>query len=270
MRAWDIVTALDKTLDANDTKIHLARTNEWGSNPLDEFRQGTFERWQASQKNKNFERSCVVSLIALPEADHWLFAGAFDSLGCTGPNMHGRYTYRLRPRPASKDLVGRMIAILEDPGRQSYQLAHKLVGRIELSQISDKPRSIPEFPGFKKLIVTKPLLDDVVAHNHAEWKAILSSVAGVYLISDPGSGKLYVGSATGQGGIWQRWRDYVSTGHGGNTELKALLRRRGAKHFQTLEFSILEIADIHANRAEIQMREEHWKRVLLTREHGLN
>jgi hypothetical protein len=36
-------------------------------------------------------------------------------------------------------------------------------------------------------------------------RGALSSVAGVYLISDTLDGRLYVGSASGQGSFWQRW-----------------------------------------------------------------
>jgi hypothetical protein len=55
----------------------------------------------------------------------------------------------------------------------------------------------------------------------------LASVAGVYLISDTLTGKLYVGSATGEGGIWGRWCQYVD-GHGHNIQLKRLVGAESA------------------------------------------
>ena len=66
---------------------------------------------------------------------------------------------------------------------------------------------------------------------------------------------------------WGRWSHYSATGHGGNLELKGLVRERGAG---TLRFSILELADLAAKPDDVLQRESHWKRVLLTRDHGLN
>ena len=45
----------------------------------------------------------------------------------------------------------------------------------------------------------------------------------IYLISDVTTGKRYVGSAYGEGGIWSRWCEYASNGHGGNVELRKLV-----------------------------------------------
>jgi hypothetical protein len=88
-------------------------------------------------------------------------------------------------------------------------------------------------------------------------------------VSDPTDGKLYVGSATGQGGIWARWRQYVD-GHGSNVELFKLVHAMGRNRAQVFRFSILEIADVHASPEEVLARESHWKRILLTRSHGYN
>jgi hypothetical protein len=84
------------------------------------------------------------------------------------------------------------------------------------------------------------------------------------------SGQLYVGSATGEGGIWQRWCQYAATGHGGNVELKELMQHEGGQGANGLRYSILEIADVHASHEDILQRESHWKKILLTRAHGLN
>ena len=98
----------------------------------------------------------------------------------------------------------------------------------------------------------------------------MSAVAGVYLITDTSTGKLYVGSATGDGGIWARWSQYAATGHGGNKELKKLLKSEGADYARHFQYAVLEIADTHASAEEVIRREAHWKRVLGSREHGYN
>ena len=48
-------------------------------------------------------------------------------------------------------------------------------------------------------MLSKQQLDTVVKQEVESWKAALGSVAGVYLIADRRTGKLYVGSATGNG-----------------------------------------------------------------------
>jgi len=39
------------------------------------------------------------------------------------------------------------------------------------------------------------------------------------------TGKLYVGSAYGDSGVWGRWREYARSGHGGNLHLRRLVQR---------------------------------------------
>ena len=67
-----------------------------------------------------------------------------------------------------------------------------------------------------------------VRRGEPSWQAALSSISGVYLILDTKTGKTYVGSAYGEGGIWQRWSCYAETGHGRNVELIALLQSKGS------------------------------------------
>lgn len=95
-------------------------------------------------------------------------------------------------------------------------------------------------------------------------------MAGVYIIADQRSGKLYIGSACGEGGIWQRWCQYAATGHGGNLELRDLIKTEGPERAKAFRFSVLEIADLHSTPQDIVRRESHWKNILLTRDHGLN
>lgn len=95
-------------------------------------------------------------------------------------------------------------------------------------------------------------------------------MAGVYLITDTESGQLYVGSASGEGGIWERWAAYSANGHGGNAELRKLLRTAGPERANQFRYAVLEIADTHASREDILRREAHWKNILMSRAHGLN
>lgn len=105
----------------------------------------------------------------------------------------------------------------------------------------------------------------LVLKEEPSWKSALSSVGGVYLIVDTLAGKAYVGSASGVGGIWQRWRAYAETGHGGNAELRDLLDRLGGDYRINFQYSVLEIADPQAQIDHICSRESHWKEILMSR-----
>ena len=108
------------------------------------------------------------------------------------------------------------------------------------------------------------------SHEYPSWKSVLSSVAGVYLLSDSKTGKLYVGSAYGSGGFWSRWGDYYRNYHGGNSQLKELYELGGPSAFQTFNYSILETCDIDLTADLVIEIENRWKSKLMTREFGLN
>lgn len=91
----------------------------------------------------------------------------------------------------------------------------------------------------------------------------LSSVNGVYLIKDKISGKLYVGSAYGDQGIYGRWSAYAKNSHGENLELKGL-------DPSVFQFSILEIVPATTTADGVIERENRWKEKLGTRQFGLN
>ncbi|MBC8031897.1 MAG: GIY-YIG nuclease family protein [Pyrinomonadaceae bacterium] len=266
MRVTDLLVLLDSEVVPDKTKVHLASWNG-REDPLKEYLSGTFSEWQCWQTRRNFERRFVLSLIALPETDHWLFAGVFMSQGCERPEGRDCYHYNLHALASCSELSGRLVAHFKRTGRQSYLDANNWVEQIVLAHIRPKRMTIAQFPGFKAVDLAKSELDVIVKQNLESWRTALSSVAGVYLISDTMSGELYVGSATGEGGIWQRWCQYA-VGHGENVELKALFEEHGPQRGSAFRFSILEIADTHASIDEIRKRERHWKRILLSRSHG--
>ena len=95
------------------------------------------------------------------------------------------------------------------------------------------------------------------------WVKALSSVNGVYLIKDQKSGKLYIGSAYGDKGIYGRWSAYAKNGHGGNQELMGL-------DPDNFKFSILEIVPATTTAQGVIDCENLWKEKLGTRLFGLN
>ena len=268
MRIFDFLAIMNPSIDPKETKVHLA-TKGSSEHPLDLYHIGEFEEWQCWQKRKNFERKFVLSLVELRDQDRWLFAGVYYSSGAQGRKEKGYYYYELTEDQSCKEMNGRLVVTFPRPSRQPYLNAENWSDKILLSEVHTKPLSIGEFPGFNAVNITKDQLGLIVQESSDSWRTALSNVAGVYLISDTKSGKLYVGSASGEEGIWQRWLDYADNGHGGNVELKKLLAGKGSKYAKNFRYSILEI-NVYASPDEIRKRESHWKDILMSRTHGLN
>ena len=130
--------------------------------------------------------------------------------------------------------------------------------------------TIGEFPGYNAVRISHAILRLITDRIEPSWYSALKTINGVYIITDISTGKHYVGKASGEVGIWQRWCSYADNGHGGNEELKKLLTEKGAVHMSNFQCSILEIADTHASDDDILDRESYWMKVLKTREFGLN
>jgi hypothetical protein len=266
MKLFEFLCAQDPTITPKTSKIHLATCNGH-DNPLDVYYRGAFDEWQRCQNQLNFRRDYVVALIQLPEADRWLFVGVYATRGVTERSPRSFY-YDLESLPAYAKYAGRLYVTFVR-SRASYLLAENCCERMEVLSITAEPVKLNDFPGFKTVNISFDDLEYLVRSGNTSWRTALGSVAGVYLISDTATARLYVGSATGEGGIWSRWSQYVD-GHGKNVRLKELVGVEGVERAKVFRFSVLEIADTHASSEEVLRRESHWKQVLLTRVYGWN
>jgi hypothetical protein len=269
MHLFQLLQALDNQLLPKRCKLHMAVHNGI-ENPLDVYLRGEFDEWQRSQNRRNFEREFVVSLIQLPPRNTWLFVGAHQVLGCEFLNLPCPYLYTLRKIELTSEFDGRLVVSFKRPGRQSYLNAEKWSDSMDVWEIRPERMQIKAFPGYSWAMLTQQELDTVVKQGVESWRSALSAVSGVYLIADRSSGKLYVGSANAGEGIWSRWCSYAANGHGGNRELRQLLEREGYEYCSNFQYGVLEIADTHASEEDVRERESYWKRLLLTREYGLN
>jgi hypothetical protein len=247
-------------------KIHLATVGR--TSPLEAYWQGRFKEWQDEQNAKNFQCDTVIGLIQRG-GDRWLFGGVYRILGVQ-KGVRTPFQYETELLPGQDDLVGRVIVKFKRDFRASYILGDKYGHQLEVAEILASALSIEEFDGYNNVRLSHAKLTWIVQKQESSWRAALSSVGGVYHIMDTSTGKAYVGSAYGSGGIWQRWCRYADNGHGGNAELIALLEMEGdeyAKHFQ---YSVLEIADLLDTKDQVLKREDHWKSVLMSRKFGYN
>lgn len=183
--------------------------------------------------------------------------------------MSDHYNYQLVHLAGFADLAGKAVFSFERPGRQAYLNGETVAPSCRLHEVKPEKIHLADFPGFKSVNVSFSELEIIVRQGIPSWRSALENVAGVYLISDQSDGKLYVGSATGAGGIWSRWCAYLN-GHGDNVRLRKLIDDSGRARAQQFHFSVLEIADTHTKPEEVLKREVHWKEVLVSRLHGHN
>jgi hypothetical protein len=258
-------------VELEDFEIHCAT----GANPtpLEAFFDGSFRQWQERQNQKNFQCKHILSLIHL-DGKRWLFAGVYEVLGVSPAVRPWRdspcYEYSTREIEGLDHLTGRAIVEFNKTFRQSYLRDGKYANQLVVAAIRDQRMTIGEFPGFNGVLLSHAMLKTLVRESPPSWGTALSNVAGVYLVTDTSSGKQYVGSAYGGDGIWQRWSVYAKNGHGGNRELRDLLRAAGKDHTRFFQFSLLEVCDLSSSDDYVIERETHWKTVLRSREFGLN
>ena len=251
--------------------------------PAEELRRhGWLELYQSYQGRSVFHHvDQIVSFYGVG-GTRAAFYGVYKVLrhgpASEGPTLSGcpwsqewhheaRFFYELERDARFDDLRDRVI-VDWGPGTRSW--IQKATNKPVL-ELQEPGRRLPPFDDYLEFSLTYGELQDLFAHEeaHREWRAHLSAVGGVYLILAEGSGHMYVGSATGEGGIWARWRHYARTGHGGNMLLRDLIARDPAYPNQ-FRFSVLQIVPKTMARDEVVRREALYKRKLGTRATGLN
>ena len=108
------------------------------------------------------------------------------------------------------ELIGRLI--LEFSGKNTRATVFKPSYIFENSKISGiyEHRFQDEaFVSYEDINHSFNAIEIIINNLLPDWKVALSSIYGIYLISDKKSGKHYIGSACGGAGIWGRWHNYV-------------------------------------------------------------
>ena len=181
-------------------------------------------------------------------------------------NLYANFTYSFEELPGFEDISERVLVRWSAP-RSWHQRFSNPMEVIEISP----GLNYQSFRDYLDLILSFPELSQIIKENYTDWRAALSAVKGIYLITDISTGKLYVGSAYGDEGIWGRWRDYVKTnGHGGNKALRALIDKDPLYATQNFRFSILMILPKTITAEEAIRKEVLFKRKLGSNSFGLN
>lgn len=140
--------------------------------------------------------------------------------------------------------------------------------KFPVAEIADP--QVVDFPGYDAVLLTYAELRVMVNDSrYTRWHAALGAVQGIYLIADTVTGKLYVGKADGGERILGRWTAYARDGHGGNMAMRELVGNDPSQPAR-YQFSILRVFGPQVPQSDVDAAEGHFKRALLSREHGLN
>ncbi len=250
----------------HEYKIHFAKPDS--EEPLDAYMRG-FEEWtwwnRFSTGKDDFNRKYIFSLISFyPERDTWLFGGIWEVIERDFENG-GNYPYKIVLCEEYQKFIGRLKIKYSHRERQVRNRMENYFHQLIVKELLEEPYAIHPFPGYKNLDISFMALENVILKDHPSWKNALT-IKGIYLITDTKTGKKYVGKASGEKGVWQRWSDYISDGHGGDVDLKKLLDANGGLTYARnyYKFTLLEIAESYTAN-DIDDRENYWKKVLMSR-----
>lgn len=167
---------------------------------------------------------------------------------------------------------GRLVVEYHNPCRTMGRKYENVMDELEVVEILSEQYTGDEFPGYENVRLSYPLLKNIVDRQLPGWVDALRNQKAVYLITDTKTGKMYVGSATSQTGmLLQRWSSYAADGHGGNVELRELVKQQGFDYVkENFQYSILENYNARMDDGYILKRESWWKETLCTRTHGYN
>jgi hypothetical protein len=249
------ITYLEKWLRSNESD-RIEGTTEcsyWG--------------WYGDQRN--FTPNHLVFSFVQMDTNRWLFVSAAQ---INAVPEHSRATYMVIDK--YKPYFGRVI-IKHQKGNTFGRYVFDLSPRIEdceLIEILSSPYSGQQFEGYDNVHLDYRLCADVFKGKlMPTYHEALKKITGVYCLTDKVTGKLYIGSATGDGGVASRWGNYLDSKHGGNQKLIKLFNEKGEAYFEdNFTFTLLEYFGVSYDPVKIKLREQYWKKCLNTISCGYN
>lgn len=185
--------------------------------------------WGWYGKQRNFHPGqWVFSFARMPE-DEWLFISAAQIID-TPPDGWADVQVLDRFVP----LFGRVIIKCKKGNTFSRYVfnLNKYIDQAIVREVLPCVYSGEQFEGYDHVHLPFHRLSDIFSGRILPtYYEALKKITGVYCLTDTHTGKLYVGSATGEEGVAQRWGNYLDSKHGGNKKLIALYEQKGAKYF---------------------------------------
>ncbi|MDM8289614.1 GIY-YIG nuclease family protein [Slackia piriformis] len=245
----------------------------WLKRPEAEKQQGLAEGcsywgWYGNQRNF-YPGHWVFSFARLYREDEWLFVSAGKIIDV--PKDQRAEVEILKE---FEPLFGRMIIkCVKGPtfGRYVFNMG-KYLNDATVKEILPALYSGDTFQGYDRVHLPFAKLERIFRGEILPtYRDALECVTGIYCLTDRNTGKLYIGSATGEGGVAQRWGNYLDSKHGGNKKLRDLYNKKGSGYFEAnFDFTLLEYYGLSYDSHKILERESYWKECLDTREHGYN
>ena len=232
--------------------------------------------WKSKQANNNYSDAEYVLSFAqyYPYGSNYYMFGGLYKIEKIIPEVYDQVGYKLTLQNEFEEYQKRLIIKLERPvGRDIYNKPFENVQRDfnpEIYEIIPSAR-LSDFNGFNNVLLSHKDLQFIAKYEAPEWKNALENVKGIYVITDVSNGKIYIGSATGEKGIWQRWCSYAKGLTGDNKDFKNIIKEKGEDYIKNnFTYAILEIFDMKTKDDYIIRREYHWMKVFQTKKFGLN
>lgn len=262
--------------ELSKTKIRL-NTYNGERNPIDEFKKNPqslldWNYWN----NKPYKTGQISIGLVNMGNDRWLLftVGKIRKILDKPQNSSdGKNGIQVEYETLEKyqELYGRVIIYYHNTAQQLFRNADPLINELEIREILPKIFTGFDFPGYDNVCLSFDELETIVKGDHMSYHNALKNQKAVYLQTDKATGKLYVGSATAKEMLLARWRSYILNGHGGNKDLKTLVKEKGFDYIkQNFQYTILEIFNETVSDDYVLHRESYWKKVLQSRQFGYN
>lgn len=222
------------------------------------------------------ENNRILGFVYL-DNDKWLFTGSVIVQKDMGPNKYAKGSYETRFNKYNYRIVVQYHNIATNLIRK----ANTILDDLSVYEIYEEDKDFNDiFPGYLNVNVSFNELKNKIEKSDS-WRECLKSKKAVYLIIDRYTGKMYVGSAYGNDGLFGRWNTYVNnkgidkkekeSNKYPNKAFKQLIEEKGPDYIiDNFKYSILETFDVSTSTEEIIKRENWWKKVLQSRIFGYN
>lgn len=240
-----------------------------------------------SSKSRLAEGDIVFQFIEI-EPHKWLFIDAVEITKKSREEKgYNTFTNSEFDVAEAKKLIiyapffNRLVVNWKNLPQRFFYVDSKIIDSVEVETVlsNNYLETDEEFLGYENISRTYNRLKQVI--DKPSWKMALSNIYGVYVLTDVSTGKLYVGSATGDEGVYGRWKTYLISGYDANEnengeypnkKLKELVRSEGIAYIQNnFKYSLLEIFPKNKiGRDKALQRESYWKKVFESRQWGYN
>ena len=234
----------------------------------------------SEKKNRNSNEDLTFLFIKIyRQKNLWLFVDAYKITDANGhkavnPVTHKEYNSANAERLHEYEpFLGRLVVEWKNLSQQFYYVKPEIINSIELKEILPLPylESGESFPGYEAVSKTYRELRNIITKQ--DWCDALSNVYGVYVLTDESNGKQYVGSATGEQGVYGRWSTYLDDGYDKTEENDKDYPNKGLKELvesdtidyikNNFRYSILECFPKNEfGKGKAREREQYWKKVL--------